>query len=173
MKFRAAVIGCGRIGAGVGASAEKGEVSHLSAYHAHPAVTSLAFFDPSISAAQNAAQQTGGKAYGGLRELLQAEKPEIVSVCGPDATHEAVVRQLLDCASVRGILAEKPLALTMAPARELAERARDKGIVLAVNYSRRFSGLFQELQKRLQSGEWGELQQATGFYTKGIFHNGT
>ena len=50
---------------------------------------------------------------------------------------------------VRAILAEKPLALDAATARALAARARECGVVLAVNYTRRFAPAF----RRLQPGE--------------------
>ena len=54
---------------------------------------------------------------------------------GYDAVHFEGVKAALSSPAVRGILAEKPLALEIAEAEELAEMARSRGVALAVNYS--------------------------------------
>jgi predicted dehydrogenase len=63
---------------------------------------------------------------------------------------------------VKAVLAEKPLALTLAEARALAQT--DK--VLAVNYNRRFTPAFRALTLT-------DVQHVHGFYVKGLKHNGT
>jgi predicted dehydrogenase len=46
-------------------------------------------------------------------------------------------------------------------------------VVLLVNYSRRYSESHKELRDYIKAGHIGELQTVSGYYTKGILHNGT
>ena len=68
---------------------------------------------------------------------------------------------------------EKPLALDLAEARKLKLLADGRGIVLAVNYSRRYSAGHERVRKMIRVGELGKIQTVTGYYTKGVLHNGT
>jgi predicted dehydrogenase len=107
-------------------------------------------------------------------EMLASVRPEMVSICTPDALHASSILTVLNsCSSVRAILAEKPLALTVCEAQEIQRRAEQKGVILAVNYSRRFCPAFQTLRNEIQNGALGEIQQVHGFYGKGLLHNGT
>jgi predicted dehydrogenase len=74
---------------------------------------------------------------------------------------------------VRGVLVEKPLALDSADGAALIARAHSRGVVLGVNYTRRFAPEYRRLRAELASGVLGELQDVTGTYVKGLFHNGT
>jgi predicted dehydrogenase len=105
--------------------------------------------------------------------MLDQAQPELVSVCTPDATHAAVLDRVLDCGSVKGILAEKPLALEVNDAERLVRRARDRGVTLAVNYTRRYTAGHQAVRQRIAAGQLGEIQTVSGRYTKGVLHNGT
>jgi predicted dehydrogenase len=83
------------------------------------------------------------------------------------------VKAALSTPSVRGILAEKPLALEADEAEELVETARSRGVALAVNYSRRYSAGHAELREWIRGGGLGEIVTIGGYYTKGTLHNGS
>jgi predicted dehydrogenase len=112
-------------------------------------------------------------AHADAAALLAHERPELVSVCTPDATHAELVALALRAPGVRAVLAEKPLAAGSAEARALTALARERGVVLAVNYTRRFTPAFRALRDELAAGALGELQHVTGVYVKGLRHNGT
>ena len=163
--MRAAVLGCGMIGAGTGdPHPDVGVMTHCGAYVAHPETELVAVADP--ERADAAAARWGGRPYTDPLALLEHEQPEIVSVATPDHTHAELVAACLRTPSVKAVLAEKPLALSLSEARALVEAAQ--GRVLAVNYTRRFAPAFQRL-----AGELGEIQHVSGVYVKGLKHNGT
>ena len=49
----------------------------------------------------------------------------------------------------------------------------NKGIIVAVNYSRRYSSSFRSLKRFIENGKIGAIQSVSGYYTKGLVHNGT
>jgi predicted dehydrogenase len=105
--------------------------------------------------------------------MLKEQRPEIVSVCTPDSTHYELIRAVLCSPGVRGVLAEKPLALEVEEAEELVELARSHSVVLAVNYSRRYSIPHVRLRDFIRSGRLGCVHLVLGLFTNGTLHNGT
>jgi predicted dehydrogenase len=163
---RAAVIGCGAIGASTADThPDVGVLTHAAAYAACPDTELVAVCDTDPQRARAAAERWGAAPHTDPAKLRGCE---LISVCTPDATHADLVELALDAPGVRAILAEKPLALDAAAARALAARARERAVVLAVNYTRRFAPLFRSLRGRV-----GPLQHVSGVYVKGLFHNGT
>ncbi|HEY1312448.1 MAG TPA: Gfo/Idh/MocA family oxidoreductase [Steroidobacteraceae bacterium] len=173
--WRAVVVGCGWIGSGVADDPRAdGIQSHAAAYAACPDTELAGVCDADAACAQAAATRFGlGRGFHNLSDLLSSTRPQIVSVCTPDATHAAVLREVLNHAGVRAVIAEKPLATDLAEARALVELADSRGVILAVNYSRRFAPSHIEARRRLIAGDLGMVQAVQGCYTKGIMHNGT
>lgn len=68
---------------------------------------------------------------------------------------------------------EKPLSLDVREARQLVELANSRGVVLAVNYCRRYSAGHRRIRDLIQAEALGPIQRIAGYYTKGLFHNGT
>ena len=168
--LRAAVLGCGAIGAGTGTPhADVGVMTHAGAYVACADTELVAVCDADAERAAACAERWGGRAYTDPAALLAEQAPEIVSVATPDATHAELVEASL-CAGARAVLAEKPLALAAGQASALVALAADRGAVLAVNYTRRFAPAFRELAA---DATLGELQHVSGVYVKGLKHNGT
>lgn len=167
--MRAAVLGCGAIGAGTAVEPhpDVGVITHAGAYAACSDTELIAVCDADAARAAAAAERWGARAYTDAGELLAREAPELVSVATPDATHAELVGLCLRAPGVRGVLAEKPLALDAGAARELVAHG---GPALAVNYSRRFAPSFEALHEGLGIGA---LQHVSGVYVKGLAHNGT
>lgn len=165
--MRAAVLGCGAIGAGRGAPPhpDVGVMTHVGAYRACPDTDLVAVCDSDLARAS----AVGVSAFTEPAELLAQAAPELVSVATPDSTHAELLELCLRSDGVRGILAEKPLALDSPTARRLVALARERGVVLAVNYSRRYSPML----RALDTAALGPLQHVSGAYVKGLAHNGT
>ena len=104
--------------------------------------------------------------------MLHELQPDIVSVCTPDASHLDVLQAVLQTDSVKGILAEKPLAACLDGAEQVVSLARARDVRLAVNYSRRYALSHQKLREQLP-GRLGGIESVNGFYTKVLLHNGT
>ena len=173
--YRAAVIGCGKMGSEFADDPrQKNIYAHAHAYALCERTQLVAVCDADAGRLTRCAERWKvERAYRDARELLDAEHPELVSICTPDATHYELIRAALESPGVYGVLAEKPLALNLAQADELVALAHARGIVLAVNYSRRYSNNHARLRDRIQSGVLGQLETVHGYYTKGTLHNGT
>jgi predicted dehydrogenase len=171
--MRAAVIGCGFIGAAPGRLGA-GAQSHAAAWARQDGVRLVALCDSDPVALRAAMERWGvGRGFEELDELLVQVRPEIVSVCTPDATHAPVLRRVLEAPSVRAVLAEKPLALDSDDARGIVRTAEERGVLLAVNYGRRSLPSHRRLQAWLQEGGIGAIRAVNGVYSRGLKHNGT
>lgn len=175
MTYRAAIIGCGKIGSEFADDPRvDGIYTHAGAYTACESTGLVAVCDNDAGKAKLCAERWGvGLWYTDPVRLLAEAKPDIVSICTPDSTHADLAGLALDAPGVRAVFAEKPLALDVPRAERLVELARRKKIVLAVNYTRRFAPSHVAIKKLLDSGAIGRLQHVTGWYTKGLLHNGT
>jgi predicted dehydrogenase len=173
--LRAAVIGCGWIGSAVSDDPlADGVQSHAGAYVACPNTRLVGVCDSVAARAQLAARRWGlERGFQSVPALLAEIRPEIVSVCTPDANHAELLRTVLEAPVTRAVVAEKPLALSLEEARELVQLAARRNIVLAVNYSRRFAASHIEAQAAVAAGRIGRLLAVQGAYVKGVRHNGT
>ena len=169
------MVGCGRIGSEIADDPlGKGIESHAGAYTESPLTTLVAVCDRDPDRARRCGTRWGVAArYQDCSEMLAEQQPDLVSVCTPDETHFDVLRTVLSAPSVRGVLAEKPLALSLAEAEEVARLASERGVRLAVNYVRRYAGSHRRLKEFVTAGGIGEVQAVGGYYTKGTIHNGT
>jgi predicted dehydrogenase len=105
--------------------------------------------------------------------MLDAVQPDVVSICTPDDTHPAMVRLVLSARSARGVLLEKPVALRASDALELAGLAAQASPLVAVNYTRRYAASHVAVKEVLDARGLGPVQCVSGYYTKGMLHNGT
>lgn len=175
MTYRAALVGCGRIGAdinppGVGSSRLG---SHAAAYAASARVDLVAACDPDEGRRTEAQRRWNiPRVYATVDAMLEAETLDIVSVTTPAAARPALLRQLIVSGRVRALLAEKPLAGSADDAADLAERASAAGVIGAVNYVRRYAAGYRAAAAEIQSGRLGDIQSVRGIYTKGVLNNG-
>jgi predicted dehydrogenase len=91
--------------------------------------------------------------------LLDAGKPELVSLAVPTQWHYPIASELIE----RGIhvLVEKPFTLTLEEGRSLIEQARSRGVKLGVGHVERFNPAIIELKGRLDAGELGRIFQVS------------
>ena len=175
MVYRAVIIGCGKIGSEFGDDPQIKDIStHAGAYEQCPDTELVAVCDKEREKSEICKEKWHiPDCYTDYKKMIFDTKPDIVSVCTPDQTHFEIIQTLLTSSDVKAILAEKPLALTVEDAELLANLAKKKGVVLAVNYSRRYAEKFCELKKHLHPDIFGRIQTINGYYTKGTVHNGT
>jgi len=172
--YRAAVIGCGRIGAAFDDDPRRGFVStHAGAYARTDGVRLVALADLD----RQKLDKYGRKfevpgLYANAVEMLASERPDIVSVCTATATHLDLVKSAAE-AGVKAIFCEKPIADTVAAADEMVRHCRDRGVLLVVDHQRRFASVHRQWAEWLHSGGLGELQQVTCYYTAGVANSGS
>jgi predicted dehydrogenase len=98
------------------------------------------------------------RTYTDYHEMLDAEEPDIVSICTWPHLHEQMV---IDCAEagVRAVHCEKPMADTWGGCKRMAEVCAEHGVQLTFNHMRRFGKPFRLAKEMLDAGEIGELRR--------------
>lgn len=173
--LRTAIIGCGKIAGRYDDRTLPDEVrSHAKAYQLHPSTKLVAVADQDRSRAYKFSTRWDNPAvYTDATQMLAAVSPDIVSICTPDDTHAALLEMCLDYPSIRAIWCEKPLATDVSKAEKIVSYYKQRGIVLTVNYQRRWNTQIQRIKSTLKRGELGFIQKVVVYYTKGICHNGS
>ena len=99
------------------------------------------------------------KCYADWREMLEREKPDFVDIITPPPTH----REISEFAARLGIhiICQKPLAPTLAEAREIVAHAANAGVRFMVHENFRFQPWHRELHRQIQSGAVGDLHSLT------------
>ena len=133
-KLRVGVVGVGHIGG-----------NHARIYAELPQAEFIAIFDIDPVRAAEIAAKYKAKAARSLEEF--AGMVDAASVATPTSAHFSVARDLL----MRGkhLLIEKPITENTADARELAQRAAEKRLVLQVGHVERFNPVLSALEQRL------------------------
>lgn len=140
--LRAAVIGCGAV-----------SYAHLWSWHSlAPLVELVAVADPreEVRRQRGSAYRVPGL-YEHAAELLAEQRPDLISICSPPQTHRDQV-ELAVHAGVRGILCEKPMALTPQDAAAMVDCCREAGVRLALGYQLRSQLQNREAARLVQSG---------------------
>ncbi|MFN0153644.1 MAG: Gfo/Idh/MocA family protein [Gaiella sp.] len=106
--------------------------------------------------ARAAAEQNGvGKVYDTWQELLDDPEVEIADVAYPPDQQLEIIRAACARSHIKGILAQKPLASTLADAIEIDRVCRESGKVLAVNQNMRYDQSMRALKTLLDGGHLG------------------
>lgn len=96
----------------------------------------VAGYDAVPGRARAFAEDFGGEPYESLSEMLDTSAPEAVWVCLPPFAHGEAEMALLE----RGIpfLVEKPVSNSMQTARQIAEKVKETGTLVAAGYMNRY-----------------------------------
>jgi len=122
---------------------------HLEALARDERAQVVGVADAVEAAARAAAAEAGAKPCRDLADLADAGA-EAVFVTLPNAFHAQVVLDALD----RGlhVFSEKPMAITLADGRAVAERVRRAGRVYQMGFNRRWSPAYRFLRSRIDAG---------------------
>lgn len=97
------------------------------------------------------------RAYDTYEELLLDPSISIIDIALPPAVQLEVIRRIVPHADhVRGILAQKPLAMNYRDACECVRLCKESNIRLAVNQNMRFDPSMRALSRLLRGGYLGE-----------------
>lgn len=95
------------------------------------------------------------QAYSDVAEMLQTEKPELVSICVPNQLHEKMIDIALDNGS--NVICEKPLALSYEATERLFNKAKQSGLTLCACQNQRFTPEYLELKSCIEAGQFGTI----------------
>jgi len=163
MCYKAAVIGCGRIGTTLEDDVlREHPCTHAGALDACEGVKITAGCDIDQKRVESFGKKWGvNRLYTDYKKLLENEKPEILCIASWSYTHCDMVLHAVDC-GVRAILCEKPIALSLSDARKMVDACKRSGVILSVNHERRWDATYIKVRDMLASGEIGELRTIIG-----------
>jgi len=170
--YRAALIGCGRIGTGVERYASVIQPwAHASVLEANPRTELVALVDAGAeSLAKAHANFPTAAIFEDAQKMFDEIKPDIVTIATPTPSHKALTLMAAR-SGVKAIVCEKPIALSVQDGEEMIKVCREANIPLFINHIRRFDTLIRDAKAKLP--EIGEITQANARYTRGIHNNGT
>ncbi len=131
---------------------------HARAYLADPRVELVACADISDTAAGRFATEFGiPNRYADYREMLERERPDVVSICTHHQFHAPMTIETANVAAPRAILCEKPIALDLASADAMIAACEASGTRLLVGHQRRFARQYVAAKAALAAGRVGEV----------------
>jgi predicted dehydrogenase len=152
--LRIALIGCGHMG----------RVVHLNNLRRFPEVEVVALAEPDAQRLEQASQTVPRAAlFSDYRELLNRSEIDAMVICLPNALHaEAAIAVL---SRGKHLYLEKPLAINLEDGRKLLDVWRRSERVGMIGFSYRFNPLHQDVRRRLEAGELGELVGVRSIFT--------
>ena len=163
--YKAAVIGCSRMGAFidnevVGAPGHVPPYAHTAVFYACPRTDLIACSDIRPEVMEEVGRQFDipkERQYTDYRELIDRERPDIVSVATqPEHRAEIVIYAVENGA--KAIYAEKALSASMAEADAILEACERNGAVLNLGTQRRWHPGFVKMREVIESGRIGDLK---------------
>jgi predicted dehydrogenase len=143
--MRIGIVGCGKIA-----------TLHLPAVLASQHVTSVAVTDSNQAQAEDVARRFGaGHVYPSYETMLGRNRPDVVHVLTPPATHAELAMQAMEQGC--HVLVEKPMAVSDEDARAMTECARRNAVRLCVNHNLLCQPLMARLRRLVDRGALGEL----------------
>ncbi|MEF3329262.1 Gfo/Idh/MocA family oxidoreductase [Oceanobacillus oncorhynchi] len=119
--------------------------------------------DVSVEAAQAACNQLGFSRYTtDWQDIVTDENVDIVDIATPNAFHYDIAKAALE--NGKHTYCEKPLTLTAEQSVELAELAKEKGVVNYVGYNNVMNPANAYVKELVEAGKLGKIVKFTGTY---------
>lgn len=158
--YRAALIGCGRMGTTIddevrGRPNVQLPYSHAAGYEAADGIELRAVADLDDERREAARERYDVPAgYDDYREMIDAESPDVLSVATRPGTHAEMVTFAAE-RGVPAIYCEKPLGRSVEEAERIAEACRDEDVAFNLGVNRRFEPLYRTVRALVREGAVG------------------
>ena len=149
---RLGIVGLGWFGGVLAEAARSSGLAEVVACYSRSPETRTAF-----------AEQHGGRAVADIDEMLGASDVDGVLVATPHSTHV----EIAEAAARAGkhVFVEKPLALTVAGVRRVAEAAEGSGVVVQAGQNRRRQPANRRIKAMIDAGELGTVLQLDAMHS--------
>ena len=146
------------------------EIMFLPNLAAHPSAELVAICGRNRERGEELAKKYGtAEVYTNYRTLIKEAAIDAIVVAAPDDLHYPMVMEALDAGL--HILCEKPMALTVAHAKEMTEKAEAAGVKHMVLFTWRWIPVFQYAKQLVDSGYIGRCYQASFRFLLGFGRN--
>ena len=112
------------------------------------------------------------RTYADYRELLERERPDVLSICTWPPTHPEMV-EAAAAAGVRGIVSEKPMAVDLGGCDRMLAAAERAAAVLVVGHQRRLQPKFNRARALIEEGAIGTPELLCGIAAGDLLTDGT
>jgi myo-inositol 2-dehydrogenase/D-chiro-inositol 1-dehydrogenase len=112
----------------------------------------------SLEKTQTRAAEFGLRAYTNVLEMLEREKPELVSLSLPNLEHFEATMQVIQ--SGYPLLVEKPLAFDLREADQMLNEAAKRDLFFAINFNHRYAKPLRLAREAIEKGRLGDLTHA-------------
>jgi len=168
--LRVGIVGAGSVG-GLGGR----ENSHAGGYSRCPEADLVAVADIDFQRLQQFGDEWEipvNHRYNTAQAMYENANLDIVSVTTHNFHHHQPVIEAAE-ASVKIILVEKPLAVSVELGRKMVEACETRGSRLLVDHTRRFLPHYRKLKRMVNEGAVGEIKTITYSGARPLLHNGT
>lgn len=145
--------------------------SHAAGYAQVPEVALVAFADPVMDKVRSLQERYGApRGYADYREMIERERPDIVSITTP-ATHHCEAVLFAAEHGARAIYCEKALCCSLAEADRMVDAVESRGIKFNTGTLRRWKPSMEVLRSVIDQGGLGALQAVITYSVGGMLHS--
>lgn len=161
--LRAAVIGCGRMGAEPSVRLEGkmpagwSPISHIESFIQAKDAELVALAETNIDRLKWAGEYYHiNNLYENYSDLFKEVSPDIISIATRTPEKLNILKEACN-AGVRGAYVEKPLANSLQSAKKILDEATKANMVISYGVNRRYHALYRQARDLIKAGEIGEL----------------
>lgn len=97
--------------------------------------------------------------YKNYHEMLENEKPELVSIATESGKHAAIALDYINAGC--NVIIEKPIALSLADADKIICASKDKKVKVCASHQNRFNKSIQKIREALEKNRFGKMFYGT------------
>lgn len=101
------------------------------------------------------------KVYDTWQEMLKDQQVDVVDIAYPPHLQMEIVKEACKHPNIKGVLCQKPIAMSLEDAREIARLCKQAGKKVAVNSNMRYDQSIRALKYVIDSGYLGDIVLAT------------
>ena len=175
-RYKAVIVGAGRMAGTIDDEVVDYPAcirpySHAAGYAEVPAVELAAFADPDVAKAQTLQARYGvPRVYADYREMIEAEKPDIVSVTTPATLHAEIVIFAAE-RGARAIYCEKALCCSLAEADAMTAAVEGHGVKFNTGTLRRWHPGMEQVRRMIDDGTLGHLTSVITYSVGSVLHS--
>lgn len=148
--YRAGIVGTGFVGK-----------IHLETVRRLGNVEVVALADK-LLAKETAVQMNVPAYFEDYREMIDTMDLDVVHICTPNSTHFEIAMYALEHGV--NLILEKPMTTSVKEAKILVEKAKETGLVCAINFHNRFYPMTNHMMNIIKDGELGDVFSISGSY---------
>jgi predicted dehydrogenase len=142
--MKVGIVGCGQIA-----------TIHIPYIQSHPSARIIGLADADEGRARELAVRFGiADVRPTLRDLLDAQRPDVVHILTPPQTHAALAIEAMEAGC--HVLVEKPMAVNLEEAEAMEAVARRRGVKLCVDHNHLFDPAFVRAKALVEQGVIGQ-----------------